>query len=327
MGPGLINGTRIAEVRSALLRIALPPNATVVNLEGKTVMPGLINGHGPLGLVRGTTADGHNYMPENVQRQLEQYEHYGVTTVMSLGMNKDLVHELKARQARGELGGATILDADRGIGSPGGMPPVKVGADQLYRPNSPEEARRDVDEMAGRHPDLIKMWIDDSLGKLPKMQPAIYQAVIDEGHKKSLRVAAHLYYGADAQRLVENGIDVIAHSVRDAAIGPETVRLIKSRHVYYIPTLQLEESFYAYAEHPEWLEVPFFAGALQAIRCATLGSAEMLHIAGETGNVAKGKYADLVVLNGDPTVEIRNTRQIRVVYHRGKAVRAGQERA
>ena len=68
-----------------------PDGATVMKLSGKTVMPGLIAGHAHLGLTKGATSLTGTYTPENIERQLAQYERYGVTTVMSLGMNKDLL--------------------------------------------------------------------------------------------------------------------------------------------------------------------------------------------------------------------------------------------
>jgi imidazolonepropionase-like amidohydrolase len=252
---------RIVTVRSSLLRIALPENAHVLSLAGKTVMPGLINGHGHLGLVEGLTVKPENYTRANVERQLKQYERYGITTTVSLGMNKDLLYELRAAQQKGELGGATILTADRGLGSPGGMPPVNVGGDQLYRVGTPDAARKAVDEMASRHANLIKIWVDDNLGKLPKQTPDVYDAAIDEAHKQHLRAAAHLYYQEDAKRLLAGGVDILAHSIRDSEIEPETVDSIKSRAVYYIPTLQLEEAFFIYAGQPAWMKTRFFHSA------------------------------------------------------------------
>ncbi len=112
--------------------------------------------------------------------------------------------------------------------------------------------------MATHSPDLIKLWVDDNLGKLPRPNMDVEAAAIDEAHKLNLRVAAHVYYQADAKKLVEDGIDILAHSVRDGVLDADTVSLIKSKKVYYIPTLQLEESFYGFAEHPEWVKSPFF---------------------------------------------------------------------
>jgi imidazolonepropionase-like amidohydrolase len=51
---------------------------------------------------------------------------------------------------------------------------------------------------------------------------------------------------------------VLAHSIRDVELDADTVSLIKSKKTYYIPTLELEESFYVYAEQPQLLASPFF---------------------------------------------------------------------
>ena len=214
-------------------------------------MPGLIAGHAHLGLTG-------SYTIENIQSQLSQYERYGVTTLISLGMNKDVVYQIRSKQQKG----STILTADRGIGTPGGVPAMKVGSDQLYRPASPEEARKDVDQMAARHPNLIKIWVDDSFHTLPEPNPTIYAAAIDEAHKQHLRVAAHVFYLADAKRLIADGVDILAHSIRDQEVDDAFVQTLKQKHVYYIPTLQLEESFFVYANHPVWMNAPFFQNAI-----------------------------------------------------------------
>jgi len=258
----LIENGRISQIFTGVNAALHDSDAKVLSLTGKTVIPGLINGHGHLGLTEGTSVSPDNYSQENIEHQLAQYERYGVTTIMSLGMNKDLLYKLRSEQEKGSLNGATILTADRGIGTPGGVPAVKVGADQLYRPATAEEARADVREIAQRSPNLIKIWVDDSLHKLPAPKPAVYAAAIDEAHKLHLRVAAHVYYLSDAKRLLEDGVDILAHSIRDQEIDPDTVSLIKSKKVYYIPTLQLEESFFIYAGHSAWMDEPFFKDAL-----------------------------------------------------------------
>lgn len=239
-----------------------PADANILKLTGKAVMPGIINGHGHLGLSQGITVGPQNYTEQNIEQQIQQYERYGVTTMISLGMNQDLLYGIIARQKKGEIEGATILSADRGIGTPGGVPGVDVGPNQLYRPTTPEEARRDVDEMAGRHPTLIKIWVDTGLGKMPAPNPLVYGAAISEAHKKRLRVAAHVYYLADAKRVAQDGIDILAHSIRDQPVDAEMIQLLKRHHIYYVPTLQLEESFFIYADHPAWMDTPFFKNAV-----------------------------------------------------------------
>jgi imidazolonepropionase-like amidohydrolase len=249
--------------------------ARVIDLTGKVVMPGLINGHGHLGLAQGINSGPQVYTEANIKAQLAQYERYGVTTMLSLGMNRDMLYEIRANAAKNPAAeGATIFTADRGFGVPEGMPPVKVTSDQIYRPSAPEEARSEVRETAARHPDLVKIWIDDNLHKLPEPNQAVYSAIIDEAHKQRLRVAAHVYYLEDVKRLLKDKIDILAHSVRDAEIDDETIATMKRQHVIYIPTLQLEESFYIYADHPSWMDTTFFQTAAGARRFQLFTSAE-----------------------------------------------------
>jgi imidazolonepropionase-like amidohydrolase len=58
---------------------------------------------------------------------------------------------------------------------------------------------------------------------------------------------------------------------------------------------------------------------MQALTAATGENAKLLH-ATDRGTVAVGKRADLLVLEGNPLVDIRNTRRIVAVYHDGRAI-------
>jgi hypothetical protein len=62
-----------------------------------------------------------------------------------------------------------------------------------------------------------------------------------------LRVAAHVYYLADAKQLVADGVDVLAHGVRVVPVDLEFIAAVKAHQVWYIPTLGLDES--AYLKH------------------------------------------------------------------------------
>ena len=155
----LLRDGRIAAIGGP--EMGAPKGVPVRDMSGKTVMPGLISAHSHLGLL---VDDAENsataYTRENVTAQLKQFERYGVTTIMSLGVNRDLVYELREEQRTGRLGGATILTAGRGIGVPGGAPGLPAAADQIYRPATVEEARKDVDELAAHHADIVKIWVD-----------------------------------------------------------------------------------------------------------------------------------------------------------------------
>jgi imidazolonepropionase-like amidohydrolase len=121
-------------------------------------------------------------------------------------------------------------------------------------------------------PDFIKIWVDDFWGQYPKMPPEIYQAIIDEAHKNGLRVAAHLYHLDDARALVADGVDVIAHSIRDGEVDNALLSAMKNHHVAYIPTLSLDDFAFAYGGSPAWISDPFFRAALDPAVLETITS-------------------------------------------------------
>jgi imidazolonepropionase-like amidohydrolase len=271
----VIEGDKISAVGPAG-SVKYPEDAQVIDCHGQTIIPGLISDHSHLGLVDGTIIKSENYNRENILRQLRQYEAYGVTTVTALGLNADLFYQLREEQHTRRNPGADIFGADRGIGAPQSAPPeslLPVGKDQIYRPETPEEAKVDIQETAARHPDLIKVWVDDQLGTTPKIRPEIYKAAISEAHRLGLRVAFHIYYLEDAKAVLRAGADIIAHGVRDQPVDDEFIGLLKARGAWYIPTINLDESFYIYAERPEWTKESFFQNALQPALGVQLNSA------------------------------------------------------
>lgn len=255
----LLQNGRIEKIGQTMI---VPKGVPVRELSGKTVVPGLISAHSHLGLiVDDAESSATGYTRENVTAQLKQFERYGVTTIMSLGVNRDLVYELREEQRQGKLGGSTIFTAGRGIGAPGGAPGLPAAADQIYRPATLDEARKDVDELAGRHADIVKIWVDKGHGTMPEMTPEIYKAVIEEAHREHLRVAAHEYALEDAKQLVADGVDVLAHSVRDQVVDDAFVQSMKQHKVWYVPTFTVDESFFVYAERPEFMQTAFFRDA------------------------------------------------------------------
>lgn len=255
--------------------VKCPDNAQVIDCRGQTIIPGLISDHSHVGLVDGTSVKAENYNRENILRQLRQYEAYGVTTVMALGLNGDLFYQLRDQQHAGRAPGADLFGADHGIGAPFGAPPLAllpVGKDQIYRPETAAEAVADVREMAARHPDLIKIWLDDLLGTAPKVKPEIYRAVIDEAHRLGLRVACHIYYLEDAKAILRAGVDIIAHGVRDRPVDADFIEQIKAKPVWYIATLNLDETSYVFADQPGWMQAGFFQNALQPALQAQLSN-------------------------------------------------------
>jgi imidazolonepropionase-like amidohydrolase len=257
----LIREDRIVNITSAMMK--LPDGTQVIDGKGKTLMPLLINTHGHLGLLKDTTMSSANYTPENIRRHLMRFLDYGVGAVLCMGTDHKEIYGMRQDSRAGILPGATIYTAGMGFGVKDVAPPLSFGMDKVYRPETPQEARKDVKRLASDKPDVIKIWVDDFYGKVPKMKPEIYRAIIDEARRKDIRVAAHLYYLSDARLLVQAGLDIMAHSIRDSVIDDGLLGEMKAHHVSYIPTLSLDEFAYSYEGDPEWINDSFFKASLE----------------------------------------------------------------
>jgi imidazolonepropionase-like amidohydrolase len=238
-GLRLIDGTDRAAIANATIvvrdgrivaagsGVAVPAGAQSIALAGKTVIPGLINAHG------------HVNVPD---RDLKTYAAYGVTTVFSLGgTDEGSWMGLRDAQATPSLARARMFLAG-----------------PVLAPNTPAEARDQVAKNQALKVDVIKIRVDDNLATTPKMKPDIYRAVIDEAHKRGMRVAVHVFYLEDAKGALDAGADFIAHSVRDQAVSPAFVSLLKSRGVCLCPTLMREVSTFVYESTPDFFSDPFF---------------------------------------------------------------------
>jgi len=233
-----------------------PADAAHVDLKGKTVMPALVDGHVHLGYRKGTTFTADNFTRENIADQLRQFSHWGVSAVLSAGTDiGDLIFQLRNGTRSPNYTGTLIRTAWRGIAPPDAdpFPPMRAAP---FGVRTEEEARADVRELAERKADLVKIWVDDRGGTLPKLSPAIYKAVIDEAHKRNLRVIAHVVTLADVKDLLRANIDGFAHMFRDRDADPEVLSLLKARpDVFFMLTLWAPR-LAATTERPAWLDDP-----------------------------------------------------------------------
>jgi len=363
----VVRNGRIEAVGSS---VKVPAGAERIDATGKTIIPGLINGHGHVGDLS----------------QLGKYARYGVTTVMSLGGNREieLRDQTRAQQQTASLTRARLYIAG----------PIPV-------PKTPEEARQAVDRNAAAKTDIMKFRLDDNLGHGTKIPLDAYTAIIQEAHKQGMRVAVHAVYLADAKSVLSLGADYIAHSVRDFDVDDETIALLRRNNAFYCPTLMREVAVFAYADKPAFLRDPFvrreaepaelakveepafqeamrndsaakwykehlpiamrnlkrlqdagipvvmgtdtgvayrFQGPfehleleymvksgltpMQALVAATGTAARFLRAADQLGTLEPGRWADLVVLNGNPLDDITNTRKIDSVWIAGNRVPA-----
>jgi imidazolonepropionase-like amidohydrolase len=232
-------------------------DAAIVDLQGRTMIPGLVNAHGHVADTLGLQTGRQFYTEANVLMQLAQYASYGVTTVMSLGGDGEAGFEIRRRQRAG-------TDASGGASSPDRATARLFVAGPVITAVTPEAAAREVERVAAMKPDMLKIRVDDNLGATAKMPLEAATAVIREGHARGLRVAAHVFYLDDAKALLRAGADFIAHSIRDQPVDEELIQLLKSRNVCVCPTLMREVSTFVYGSEPDFFSDPFFLRSVEA---------------------------------------------------------------
>jgi imidazolonepropionase-like amidohydrolase len=279
----LVQGATIARV-GRRSDVQAPAGARRVDLGGKTVMPALVNAHGHVGFQQDATFDKTNYTRENIVRQLQQYAYYGVGAVMTAGTDAGaLAYQLRARPVPGA---AILRTAGRGFAMPNAGPGGVAMRDAAYGVTTEDEARRGVREIAPQKPDLIKIWVDDRGGTVPKLTPALYRALIDEAHRHGIRVMAHVFYLADARDLVEAGVDGFLHSVRDAEIDDALVARMKQRNVYITPNLNINGRDIA-TERPPWFDDPILG---EVFSPEAIGRARAAQAQAATAGAGRGGF-------------------------------------
>lgn len=218
-----------------------PEDAEAIDLDGRYLIPGLINAHGHVGMAKGLQTGPDIHSEENVIDQLKLYANYGITTVVSLGDEPD----------------EAFIVRDRGDFSENGMGRLFL-AGGVLNPTSAEEAATDVEELMQQNPDWTKIRVDDGLGTREKMSPDVYSAVIEASHSHNTPLAAHIVALEDAKGIVQAGGNLVAHSVRDTQVDEELISLMRDRDICITPTLTREVSVFIYAERPGFFDDTFF---------------------------------------------------------------------
>ena len=251
----ILDAGRIVWVGPAA-QLKAPSGAETVDLTGKYVIPGIINLHAHLGNTIDLKQDAKFFTRENLEKNLATYASYGVTAVLSMGTDQDLIFQIRDRQRTGRPSMTRVFTAGQGFifkGGYGGIAGVNQGV------SSVGEVEPAVAVQAGKKVDFIKFWMDDELGRLPKMPYPIAKAIIDDAHRRHLRVTAHIFYLQDAKQLTDYGVDALAHSVRDKPVDQALIESMKKHGIWQMAaTLSREASMFVYASAPRVPQRSFF---------------------------------------------------------------------
>jgi imidazolonepropionase-like amidohydrolase len=290
----VITGERVSSVGPAG-SVPVPSGATVIDARGKWIVPGLIDAHvhffqsGNL-YTRPDAADLRAVVPyasevaRNKARLPATFKTYlasGVTSVVDIGgpfWNFDMRDAAQRTEAapRVSVAGPLISTIDD--------PPLDLGDPPIIKITSADEARALVRRELARRPDYIKVWfIYNSDAELPA-QEIIVKAAADEAHAAGTPLAVHATQLVVAKAALRAGADYLVHSVDDAIVDDEFIRLSQARHAVYCPTLFVT-SGYRLALSNTWRPT---AAELR------LADPEILAAMGDLGRIARGSIPERV---------------------------------
>jgi imidazolonepropionase-like amidohydrolase len=322
--------------------------ARIIDAEGATLLPGLIDAHVHL------LNEGH----------LQQLADFGVTTTLDMGAwPPAMVDSLRNRTGMADIRSA-------------GIPATTAGSSHSHLPGWPAEevvdgpagATRFVTDRIAEGADYIKLIADT-----PGPDQEILDALVAASHRHGKLTVAHAASTAALDMALQAGVDMITHAPLDRPLTASTAGRILAQGCIMIPTLTMMKGIVdriaaAAESQPEGAPaagpsyesarnsvtelrragVPILAGTdanagpgipfsprhgeslhdelellieaglstVEALRAATVLPAQHFGLH-DRGVIEPGRRADLVLIDGDPIADIRATRQIRRVWCAG----------
>jgi len=261
----VIEGDKIAAAGDQVTAISTK-DARVIDCKGKFILPGYIDTHvhffqsGDI-FTRPDAVDltsvrpykeEHAWIERNLRDTFARYLRSGITSVVDVGgpMWNFSVRKLanSAEKApRVAVAGPLISSVSRPQLELNGDPPI-------VKIETPEQGRELVRKLARENPDYVKIWYivppaqpSPSPGQSDVERAAIFRrvvhAVIEESHRLKLRVAVHATELEAARAAVEEGADLLVHSVTDKLVDERFVALLKKKGTILTPTLVVFERY------------------------------------------------------------------------------------
>ena len=370
----IVEGERIIAAGAGL---AVPAGATVRDLPGTTLMPGMIEGHSHLFL------HPYNETPWDDQVLHESLAlrtvratvaaaatlRAGFTTVRDLGTEGAGYADVGLKRAidSGIVPGPRMIIATRALVATGAYGPrgfepgveMPLGAEAVDGPALVTAVRRQIGNGAG----IVKLYADYRWGPGEPSRPTFAQAemaaAVEAAHSAGRQVTAHASTPEGMRRAIMAGVDAIEHGSEGTAAE---FRLMQTRSVTLCPTLAAGDAIaryrgwngsdpaparviddrrafalaraagvnicmggdvgvFAHGDKAREMVLMAAAGmpALAVLHAATAGNARYFGL-GDRGQVAAGKLADLVAVDGDPGTDIAAVRKVVMVMKGGVVV-------
>jgi imidazolonepropionase-like amidohydrolase len=332
----VIQGDRIAAV-GPRGTVSIPAGATILNVRGWTVLPGVMNVHAHHTHVVSNMLDWGREGATTIRNLVSEWDQY-------LSCKDFLSHSNDPRLPR-------VLFAGLCLDVPGGR----------YRTNgfflvSIEDARSKVNYLLDQGVDVIKVYLDDgsTMGETwSVMPPEMLRAIVETAHARNARVSVHVQELWCLVMALDCGVDDIAHSILDQEIPDEVIARMVRSDTYLVPTLEIYDGWFPRevsdmakanlrrlndAGAPIALGTDFEPGLqtgmpttemrlmresgmtpMQVIVAATKHGAHVCGLDSALGTIEPGKIADILVVDGNPLTDLAVLKNnLKLVFHNGR---------
>ena len=247
-----VDGEKISKILP--LREANTEGYKIIDLNGKYLMPGLINMHVHLagnGKPQKKQRDNEKLVKTIMSTALTRSIAYkmvsgfaktelmsGVTTIRTVGGLADFDTKLRDDILKDKKAGPRIIAANQGISVPGGH----MAGSVAIAAKSVDEALEILEKGKSEGIDIVKLMITGGVldakekgvpGEL-KMPPETIKAICEKAHAEGYKVAAHVESTEGVKVALENGVDSIEHGAKPTG---EIIELFKKRHAFLCTTI------------------------------------------------------------------------------------------
>lgn len=385
----VIRGDRIVDVGASP---QIPAGARTIDLSSMTVLPGLIDTHlhtmdgspliGPGGPGIGPNGPGPVGLNQPLQYRVigaavnAQHDlNAGFTTIVDLMSHggwygtvdlKNAINNGVIQGPRMQIAGPGIVSTNKASVPFPLLERLNVSNLGAQIANGVDGVREAVREQAHYGVDWIKIYsteqyvlkADGTMTHVPTFTLEETRAIVDEAHRKGLKVACHAYGGEGLRNCVTAGVDVPTHALDldDASLKimlekklPLTVTMFDLSMDDAMEFKRFGNSRWRMMEKSykkalaAGVTLPFGSGAgpfphgtqidqfaylvkwgmpaVQALRSATTVAADLIGWSADVGSIEKGKFADLMAVSGDPLADITVMSKVRFVMKGGEVIR------
>ncbi len=386
----VIRGDRIVDVGPSP---QIPAGARTIDLSSMTVLPGLIdthlhtmdgspligpggggigpNGAGPVGLnqplqyrVIGAAINAQHDLNAGFTTVVDLMSHGGWYGTVDL---KNAINTGVIQGPRMQVAGPGIVSTNKASVPFPLLERLAVSNLGAQIANGIEGVREAVREQAHYGVEWIKIYsteqytlkADGTMSHVPTFTLDETRAIVDEAHRKGLRVACHAYGGEGLRNCITAGVDVPTHALDldDASLKMMLDKRLPLTVTMFDLSMDDAQEFKRFG-NSRWrmmeksfkkalaagVTLPFGSGAgpfphgtqidqfaylvkwgmpaLQALRSATTIAADTIGWSADVGTVEKGKFADLVAVSGDPLADITAMSHVRFVMKGGEVIRS-----